>query len=87
MSSSLNEFYRLVPRLLEGINYRLEANSVSFDYEDGNISIRTGVQREKKIASLVLPLIEVTIEFSALDETSIEQFLHHFGKIYQRGGG
>ncbi len=87
MSISLNEFYRLLPIALRDHTYDVKNDKISFNYENGSIRINITKKTERKIASLVLPVIHISFEFSNVRTDSIDQFMSEFSQAYLRGGG
>ena len=87
MTSSLNEFFRLIPKALIDIEYAISDNKVKFSYEGGQICIDPGEEKVKQIASLKMPLLHVNFHFDSVSEDNTALFLDHFFKVYQRGGG
>ncbi len=80
-------FFRLIPIALNDYEYRIDKDVIKFSYEGGMISIATGEEKHKKIASLKMPMLKVSFNFQDIGETDIKNFLQHFLKVYQRGGG
>jgi hypothetical protein len=87
MTISLKEFYRLLPFALKDIDFEISNNEISMSYANGNILIKPGVEHERKIASLVLPVLFVEFFFSNISNEERKQFYEAFDRAYQRGGG
>ena len=87
MTISLKEFYRLLPFALRDVDFKITNNEISMPYADGNILIKPGVEYQRKIASLVLPVLHVEFSFSNISSEVIKQFYEDFDRAYQRGGG
>lgn len=87
MTISLKEFYRLLPFALKDIDFKISNNEISMSYADGNIEIKPGIEHERKIASLVLPVLYVEFFFSNISNAELKQFYQVFDRAYQRGGG
>ncbi|MGB1801117.1 MAG: hypothetical protein ACPHLK_09860 [Gammaproteobacteria bacterium] len=87
MTISLKEFYRLLPFALKDINFEISNNEISMFYANGKILIKPGVEHERKIASLVLPVLYVEFFFSNISDQELKQFYEAFDRAYQRGGG
>ena len=87
MSISQQDFYRLLPFALRDIDYEISNDQINASYGDGNIQIKPGIEHERKIASLVLPVLHVVIIFTDISPEDSEQFLADFSRAYQRGGG
>ena len=87
MSISHQEFHRQLPAALRDINYKIANDQINVFYADGNIQITPGIEHERKIASLVLPILHVVFIFTDIKPEGITQFLADFNRAYQRGGG
>ncbi len=88
MSISLKEFNRLLPIAFKNIKYEVSNdNQIKADYGSGKILIETGTEQERKIASLVLPVLHVVFIFTNLSSENVDDFLANFDKTYHRGGG
>lgn len=87
MTISHKEFYRLLPYALKNTDFEILNNQITVSYSDGRITIKPGIEYERKIASLVLPVLHVEFIFLNLSEDAIKQFYNFFDRAYQRGGG
>jgi hypothetical protein len=87
MSISHNDFYRLLPIALKNLRYEVTNGVINFSYENGNIEINPGKEQNRKIASLILPVLHVNFTFTNITPGDKEQFLVNFNQTYQRGGG
>ncbi len=87
MTISIKEFYRLLPFALKDVDFNIANNEISVSYRDGNILIKPGIEHERKIASLVLPVLYVEFFFSNISSAELKQFYATFERAYQRGGG
>ncbi len=88
MSISLKEFHRLLPIAFKNINYEVSNdNQIKANYGSGKILIETGIEQERKIASLVLPVLHVVFMFTNIPPEDVDDFLANFDKTYHRGGG
>ncbi len=88
MSISLKEFHRLLPIAFKKIKYEVSNhNQIKANYGFGKILIETGIEQERKIASLVLPVLHVVFMFTNIPPEDVDDFLANFDKTYHRGGG
>ena len=87
MGISHQEFYRLIPVALKNIDYKISNGQINASFAGGNIQIKPGSEHERKIGSLVLPVLHVVITFTDITSDESEQFLTIFSRAYQRGGG
>ena len=70
--------------------YRLERDGESgytFSSQDRIARMRLMPEKVRRIASLVLPLTEVSIEFENFSEQQYADFMKRFKQHLQRGGG
>ncbi len=87
MGISYKEFFRLLPIALKNIDYEVVDRLIKFQYCGGNIQIKLGVERERKIASLAIPVLDVVFIYTDINSQDIERFVLQFDRSYQRGGG
>lgn len=88
MSISLQDFYRLLPIALNGIDYEVIKNEqINLVYAGGKVQIFPGIEHKRKIASLELPVLHIIIIFTDISSIDITQFFSVFNRTYQRGGG
>ena len=87
MSISHKDFHRLLPIALKSLKYDVVDEEIHIVFTNGNIQINPGREHERKIASLVLPVLHVNFTFTDIATEDMEQFLADFNRTYQRGGG
>ena len=87
MTISHVEFFRLLPIALTNLDYQIEKDRIEIQLDSGTIQIVPGDEQQRKIASLVLPVLHVRFQFESISEESKTSFLNNFSKTYQRGGG
>lgn len=87
MGASRAEFLRLLPRLLADYTLEASAGGEVVSAENGRLKIMLGAQQERRIASLVLPILPVTLVFQGYSETEMTEFVTRFEHTYRRGGG
>ena len=91
MGITLKDFLRLLPAATA-------SDSAQWQRADGEIvipqadtrrqvRIRHAPERVRRIASLALPVLSVTLLLNGFDEDEAERFLQCFDRHYQRGGG
>ena len=61
--------------------------SISVIGASGKVEITLSEQRERRIALLRLPVVDVTIELSGFEPDALARFLAQFDRAFQRGGG
>lgn len=87
MGFTREEFMNLLPSAL-GVD-RLQAAGGAIVVEDGRGTVRVtlGPESVRRIASLALPSLPVTLCFERYAPRDIERFMKRFRSYYQRGGG
>ena len=87
MSITHKDFFRLLPIALKGLDYQINANEVNVSAFNGTFLIELGDERQRKIASLTLPVLDVSFDFRGIAAEDVDSFLSKFWHVYQRGGG
>jgi len=88
MGYTHREFYRNLPYAMKDLNYRLqEPDRVFIEFENGSISITLGVPKDRRIANLSLPYMDVHFKFEHLNAEQRKRFYNAFERSYQKGGG
>jgi len=87
MGVSHADFFRLLPRAMGDIPYRVEGTTVNGEIGSGTVSIELGKQQERRIALLAIPFAEVTFSFNGVGEDERTEFMRYFDLRFQRGGG
>lgn len=87
MGCSHPEFHRSVRSLLAGREWERGDGGYRLRAGAGWVSIVPGEESVRRIASLVLPLTPVTLEFVGLSMDERAEFLRRFDIAFQRGGG
>lgn len=87
MSISHQDFYRLLPFGLKGIDYNIDVDEITANYAGGNFKIIPGNEHKRTIASLELPVMYIVFKFNNVSPEHISTFLSKFNRAYQRGGG
>ena len=54
---------------------------------EGSVQVVLSAERERRIALLRLPYVEVEFDFGSLHETAAIEFLERFDSYTRRGGG
>lgn len=88
MGYSHRELGKELPSAVEP--YRIERNGdggYTFSSEGRVARMRLMPERVRRIASLALPLTEVSIEFENFSEQQYSDFMKRFKQHLQRGGG
>jgi len=87
MTISHSEFFRILPKALQSYLYQQHENDISVTLDKGEIVISLSKERVRKIASLSLPITNVTFEIKNVVEKTKKAFFKQFDRAYQRGGG
>ena len=81
------EFLRSLVHAVAPAAFTVDGRSISVVGAPGKVEITLSEQRERRIALLRLPVVDVDIEFSGFEPEALEQFLRQFDRSFQRGGG
>ena len=87
MTISHNDFFRILPYALKSYRYEQEGNVITVTLDDGEISIKLSDERLRQIASLSLPVVDVTFTLKNVVEITKNEFFRQFDRAFQRGGG
>ena len=87
MTITHKDFLRLLPRALGGTPYSVQDRQITVETMDGQVQISLGPEQTRKLASLSLPRMLVTIDLSSHDPGQAEKFIRRFDLAYQKGGG
>jgi len=91
MGITLKDFLRLLPAATasDPALWERTEGEVVIPQTDARrqVCIRHAPERVRRIASLALPVLSVTLLLSGFDEEEAERFLQCFDRHYQRGGG
>ena len=87
MSISHREFFRLLPRAVDGFDFTIQDRDIFIQLGDGRLEVRISEEGERRLASLKLPMINLDFTFSGVDDSIKADFLAQFDLAYQRGGG
>lgn len=81
------DFFRLLPRAMDGYPYQVDGVSVRAELGEGTVDIEIGPEQRRQIALLALPYCEVSFTFENVTLSEQQTFKAHFDLHYQRGGG
>lgn len=81
------EFKRLLPHALGACEYTMDDNRIEANCGGRSIRIQLGKEYENRIASLSMPVCDVTIELDGFTQDEANSFLTKFDRTYRRGGG
>jgi len=81
------DFYRLLPKTLNGQSFQVTELGITLCDERRRLMVRLAPERVRQIASLHIPVTEVTFEFHGYSDEEMAAFMSDFEHHYQRGGG
>ena len=87
MTISHREFFRILPKALKSYQYEQVDNVVTVILDKGEITIILSEERSRQIASLSLPVTDVTFRLKNVAESTKMFFFEQFDRAYHRGGG
>jgi hypothetical protein len=88
MGITHKEFFRKLPRVLDGGTYQIHNQTVSFEFNSRNIEIALGDEQVRELSRTTrLPFTRITIRFLDHQPGEIEQFIKHFNMRFIKGGG
>jgi phosphatidylinositol kinase/protein kinase (PI-3 family) len=87
MTISHSDFFRILPKALKSYLYQQHENLINVTLDEGEIVIILSEERLRKIASLSLPVTDVTFRVKNVAENTKNEFFKKFDRAYQRGGG
>jgi hypothetical protein len=87
MGLTPGEFFRALPLSVEGLDYRVEDNTITIDHPEGKIVIHLTPSAGRRIGALLLPVTHVKFIFSGLDKLERAHFMDNLDLHFQRGGG
>lgn len=81
------EFLQALPAVLAGYQWQRRGNVVTARQGTGTIQLEFGPEQVRRIASVALPWLPVTLTFVDCPEMERQAFIDHFDRRFQRGGG
>ena len=87
MTISHSDFLRLLPKALKSYPYKHKDNVITVTLDKAEITIILSEERNRQIASLSLPVTDVTFQLKNVAENTKRDFFTQFDRAYQRGGG
>lgn len=87
MTISHSDFFRLLPKAIKSYRYQQHDNHIKIFMNDDEICIFLSKERVRKIASLLLPVTDVTFQVENVAKNTQNEFFKQFDRAYQRGGG
>lgn len=87
MSISHAEFFRSLVPAVAPATFQADGLTITVHGAPGAVTIRLSEERERRIALLRLPVVDVKIELEDFSEEDYESFMRQFDRSFQRGGG
>jgi hypothetical protein len=91
MGISLHDFLRLLPAATDSTpeQWEREPTGMTIRQQDAGswVRIQHAPERIRRIASLSLPVLSVTLVLAGFSADDARRFLQRFDRHYQRGGG
>ena len=87
MTITHTEFLRSLVHAVAPATFTVDGRSISVTGAPGKVEITLSEERERRIALLRLPVVDVDIELSGFEPEALERFLVQFDRAFQRGGG
>ncbi len=81
------DFYRILPRALQGYDYTSANHEVVATVAAGRVVISLGEELVRRIALVAIPYCEVRFDYQDLDDTDYLKFREQFELYFRRGGG
>ena len=81
------EFLRFLVPAVAPATFAVRGRSISVIGAPGKVEIRLSEERERRLALLRLPVVDVEIELSGFEPDALDRFLVQFDRAFQRGGG
>jgi hypothetical protein len=87
MTISHSDFLRILPKALKSYPYEHKDNVITVTLDKAEITIILSEERHRQIASLSLPVTDVTFQLKNVAESTKKDFFEQFDRAYHRGGG
>ena len=87
MTISHSDFFRILPKALKSYQYEQVDNVITVTLDKAEISIILSEERNRQIASLSLPVTDVTFRLKNVAEITKRKFFEQSDRTYHRGGG
>lgn len=84
---TVSDFFRLLPRALDGEHYTTTDDSVAVGDADHGVAITIRPLEPRRIALMKIDRCEVALTFTGYTAEQREAFFTRFDRAYQRGGG
>ena len=86
MGATLADFHRLLPRV-DTVAYDPATREFAHAEDRRSWTLRLSPQRERRIASVRLPVVDATFVFHGYTPAEVEAVVQRFLASFRRGGG
>ena len=88
MGMSHDDFFRVFPTVVAPASWRREGLSVVVEWpDDARVTATVSLQKQRRIASLNLPYVDVVLCFVGVESNVRARFLERFDRAFHKGGG
>ena len=87
MTISHDDFFRILPKAVGSHQFQQANNVITISLSGGEIRIILSKERYRQIASLSLPVTDVTFQVKNVAENTKNEFFRQFDRAFHRGGG
>ncbi|NJN45509.1 MAG: hypothetical protein HC808_02340 [Candidatus Competibacteraceae bacterium] len=87
MGLTHGDFFRSLTRALAGWRFEIQGTTVHIFESGRRLTITLAPEQERRIALLRIPVTQVTFTFYDYSNAQRSDFLRHFDRYFQRGGG
>lgn len=88
MGLSHGDFFRVFPSVVAPAPWRRDGLTIYVEWPDGaRVAASISVQKQRRIASLSLPYVDIAFCFSMMSAADRARFLLRFDRSFQKGGG
>ena len=88
MGLSHDDFFRVFPAVVAPAHWRREGLSIHVEWSGGaRLTATVSEQKQRRIASLTLPYVDIGFAFRGMDELECQHFMARFDRAFQKGGG
>lgn len=81
------DFFRTLPAAIENKPHVIDGKQIIVMEDDRSLTITLAPETQRKIASLQLPVTQVTFYFSGYSQSDVDDFMQRFELYFRRGGG
>jgi len=87
MGCTESEFFRLLPTAVGGADMRIDGATAVHEEAGRGWRIRLSNGRQRALARLQLPVVDVDLEFHGYSAAEVDRFMERFHAGLRRGGG